>query len=298
MRPKASAEAYASVWTDEGSPLLALSRRLREALGQLLDMPVAMAMRYGQPDIESQLLKLAAEPGIGEVLYIPLYPHYADSTVTTSVVAARRVIHDHRLKISLSVLAPFYDHPAYISALVAGARPCIDQATREYGSLDSGATHILFSYHGLPESHLRKADPTGRHCLQHPDCCERPSPAHARCYRHQVLRTTACFAQQAGLAPEHYSHAYQSRLGRAKWLEPSTEDSLRELAGKGVRKLLVLCPAFVTDCLETLEEIQIRGRDIFMEAGGEDLELIPCLNHQPQWLQVLANWCRSTPPGQ
>ena len=295
-RPRASAAAYDSIWMEQGSPLLVLSRRLCEALRRRLNMPVALAMRYGQPDIESQLLALASQPGICEVLYSPLYPHAADSTVTTSVAEAQRVIREHRLTLDLNVLPPFYEHPEYISALVAGARPAIERAVGEYGSLDSGKTHILFSYHGLPESHVLKADPSGRHCLRQTTCCETPSPAHATCYRHQILRTTRCFVEQAGLDQGHYSLAYQSRLGRAKWLEPSTEAVLRELAGKGVKKLLVVCPAFVTDCLETLEEIQIRGRKVFIEAGGEALELIPCLNDQPQWVQVLTNWCQSTPP--
>ncbi len=291
-RPRASAAAYRSVWMEQGSPLLVLSRRLADALHSHLDMPVAIAMRYGQPDIENQLLALSTQSTISEVLYVPLYPHFADSTVRTSVAEALRVVTKHQLEFELKVLPPFYADPDYISALVAGAQPFIDRAVDEYGSLDSGKTHILFSYHGLPESHLQKADPTGWHCLRSDSCCDTPSPAHATCYRHQVLRTTRCFAEQANLSKEHYTVAYQSRLGRTKWLEPNTQDTLQALAAKGVRKLLVLCPAFVTDCLETLEEIQIRGRKVFTEAGGETLELIPCLNDQPLWVETLAKWCR------
>ncbi len=291
-RPRASAQAYQSVWMEQGSPLLVLSQRLAEGLRQHIDMPLALAMRYGQPDIESQILALAANPGIHEILFIPLYPHYAQSTVATSVTEARRILRKHGLAVTLNVLPPFYDQPQYIDALFESARPYIERAVRDHGSLGSGNTHILFSYHGLPESHLLKADSTGKHCLAQADCCRTPSPAHATCYRHQVLRTTACFAQRAGLDPGHYSVSYQSRLGRAKWLEPGTENTLRLLASQGVRKLLVLCPAFVTDCLETLEEIQIRGRDVFIEAGGKDLELIPCLNDQAMWVQVLAQWCQ------
>ncbi len=294
-RPKASAAAYSSVWMDQGSPLIVLSRILHEALSQSLDMPVALAMRYGQPSIESQLLALAEQTDISEVLYIPLYPHYADSTVTTSIVEAQRVIRQHRLNFKFNVLPPFYDHPDYIAALVARAKPVIERTVNDYGSLDSGKTHIVFSYHGLPESHLVSADPSPGHCLQQANCCETPSPAHATCYRHQVLRTTQCFAELAGLEKSHYSVAYQSRLGRAKWLEPNTEDNLQQLAEKGVKHVLVMCPAFVTDCLETLEEIQIRGQEVFKEAGGDTLELIPCLNAHPDWVRVLAGWCRSTP---
>ena len=294
-RPKASAEAYSHVWTDQGSPLLVLSRDLHNALSQSLDIPVALAMRYGNPSIESQLLALANQPDISEVLYIPLYPHYADSTVTTSIVEAQRVIRQHGLNFKLTVLPPFYDHPDYIAALVASAKPVIERTINEKGSLDSGKTHIVFSYHGLPESHLVSADPSPGHCLQQANCCETPSPAHATCYRHQVLKTTHCFAELAGLEKSHYSVAYQSRLGRAKWLEPNTEDTLQQLAGKGVKHALVICPAFVTDCLETLEEIQIRGQEVFKAAGGDSLELIPCLNDHPDWVQVLAGWCKTTP---
>ena len=294
-RPKASAEAYSSVWMDQGSPLLVLSRNLHDALSQSLDMPVALAMRYGKPSIESQLLALANQPDINEVLYIPLYPHYADSTVTTSIVEAQRVIRQHGLNFKLTVLPPFYDHPDYIAALVANAKPVIERAVNHYGSLDSGKTHIVFSYHGLPESHLLTADPSPGHCLQQANCCDIPSPAHATCYRHQVLKTTRCFAELAGLEKTHYSVAYQSRLGRAKWLEPNTEDILQQLAGQGVKHALVMCPAFVTDCLETLEEIQIRGQEVFKDAGGNSLELIACLNDHPDWVRALASWCKTTP---
>jgi ferrochelatase len=148
----------------------------------------------------------------------------------------------------------------------------------------------LFSYHGLPELHVTRADPTGSHCLKVPDCCKQPSPAHATCYRHQVLATTEAFVAATGLQPQQYSVAFQSRLGRAKWLEPATETMLRELAGKGVKKLLVLCPAFITDCLETLEEIEIRGDEVFREAGGQQLILVPCLNSHPQWVETLGRW--------
>lgn len=280
-RPASSALAYRSIWWEDGSPLVVITRRVQELLKARLDMPVAMAMRYGNPSIESQLLNLAAEPNIQEVLFIPMYPHYADSTVTTSVEEVRRVIRRHNLNITLSVRPPFYDQPDYIEALVTVVQPWLE---KEFD-------HILFSYHGLPESHLRKTDPTGRHCLQEPDCCNKTSSAHATCYRYQVFQTTRCLAAQAGLQDGQYTIAFQSRLGRAKWLSPSTEDTMRELAANGVKRLLVLCPAFVTDCLETLEEIGIRGSEVFIEAGGESLELIPCLNDDPSWIDVLESWC-------
>ena len=282
-RPKASAHAYQSIWWDEGSPLVVLSRRLLEAVEGKTDVPVAMAMRYGSPSIESQLLQLAKQDGIEEILLIPLYPHFADSTIKTTIEEAKDVIVRHNLSVKLTVLQPFYQEQAYIDALVASTAPWINK--------DNGFDHILFSYHGLPELHLTKADPTGAHCLKRDDCCQVASPAHATCYRHQVFRTTECFVEKAGLRADQYSVAFQSRLGRAKWLEPSTVDTLEKLAKSGVKKLLVMCPAFVTDCLETLEEIALQGAEIFEQAGGESLTLIPCLNDHEQWVSVISRWC-------
>lgn len=280
-RPKASAEAYQSVWMDEGSPLIVLSERLKKAVQKKVDMPLEMAMRYGNPSIEQQLLKLCRDKAISEVLLIPLYPHFADSTVTTAVTEAERVIDKHRLDIELKVLEPFYDNPGYIDALLESARPYLEQ---DYD-------HIVFSYHGLPESHITKLDKSGSHCLKQENCCQTAHEAHKTCYRHQVMRTTQCFALQAGLAQNRYSVAFQSRLGRAKWLGPNTEDRLTELARQGAKKVLVICPAFVTDCLETLEEIAIRGEEKFKQAGGDSLQLIPCMNDHPAWVDLLTDWC-------
>ncbi|PAU85663.1 ferrochelatase [Pseudomonas sp. WN033] len=284
-RPKASAEAYASIWWDEGSPLVVISRRVQQALQAQLDMPVELAMRYGQPSIEQGLLKLAQQPGVREVLFMPQYPQHADSTITTSVREAQRVIAKHQLPLTLTVVPAFYDRPDYLESLVASAKPYFEQPF----------DHVLLSYHGLPERHLKKADPTGSHCLAYPDCCERPSPAHATCYRAQCTAVSKQFAQHLGLAPEQWSQAFQSRLGRDKWIEPYTETRIDELAAQGVKRLLVLCPAFVADCIETLEEIGDRAREQFIEAGGQELVLVPCLNDHPQWVATLAHWCRTTP---
>ena len=282
-RPKASAEAYQSVCTEDGSPLIALSEKLHQALQQQVDMPVELAMRYGKPSIESGLLKLAKINGIKEVLFVPLYPHFADSTVTTCIETAKKDIAQHNLDITLTIKSPFYQEAGYINALVEQTRPYLME---DYD-------HLLFSYHGLPESHILKRDPSGQHCLKHADCCTTPHAAHATCYRHQVMATTAAFAEKAKLEPDSYSVAFQSRLGRAKWLGPNTEDRLIELAQNGTKNVLVMCPAFVTDCLETLEEIAIRAEEVFIEAGGRSLTLIPCLNDDPVWVDLLAQWCET-----
>jgi protoporphyrin/coproporphyrin ferrochelatase len=279
-RPAKSAEAYRSVWTEAGSPLVSLSMDLLHKVREHTDIPVGMAMRYGSPAIADELEKLARIEGVREILFIPLYPHYAESTVLTSIKEAEAAIVARQLDVQLKVLPPFYQQPDYIAALAESAKPWLQQ----------DFDHVLFSYHGVPELHLTKADPTGSHCLKVKDCCKVASPAHATCYRHQVVRTTEALVAATGLREEQFTLAFQSRLGRAKWLEPSTENVIRELAGKGVKKLLVLCPAFVTDCLETLEEIEIRGNEVFHEAGGGKLVLVPCLNSHPQWVQTLANW--------
>jgi len=215
-------------------------------------------------------------------LFIPLYPHFADSTVTTSIEEAKRVIQKYQLNIKLSLIPPFYDNDDYIQSLVNSAQAYLSQ---DYD-------HIVFSYHGLPESHLKKLDASGSHCLQQDDCCEQSHECHARCYRQQVFQTTQRFVEKAGLSKQHYSIAFQSRLGRAKWLGPNTEDRITELANSGAKNILVICPAFVTDCLETLEEIALRGQEVFSVAGGDKLTLIPCLNDHPDWVTTLASWCQ------
>lgn len=285
-RPEQSAHAYASIWWPEGSPLVELSRRLTDAVRpHWKDGPVELAMRYGEPSIERALLGLANK-GITNVTFAPLYPQFADSTTTTAIEEARRVIRDHHLNLQLSILQPFYDQPEYLEALVASARPHLSQ------SFD----HVLLSFHGLPERHLHKTDPTGSHCLKSTDCCQRAEgPVLASCYRAQCIQSAAAFAERAGLRADQWSVSFQSRLGRAKWIEPYTEAHLEELAAQGVKKLLVMCPAFVADCIETLEEIEDRGREQFIEAGGEELQLIPCLNNHEQWVQALVELCRRAP---
>ncbi|SDS94178.1 ferrochelatase [Halopseudomonas sabulinigri] len=284
-RPKASAHAYASIWWEQGSPLVVITRRVQQALQARLKMPVEMAMRYGEPSIEQGLLKLAAEPGVREVLFMPQYPQFADSTVTTSIAEAKRVIAAHGLQIKLNVLPPFYDRSDYLDALAQTTRPHLEQ----------GFDFLLMSYHGLPERHLRKADPTAGHCLSSPDCCSRPSPAHATCYRAQCSYVSQALAQRLGLRDDQWSQSFQSRLGRDKWIEPYTEARLDELAAQGVKRLLVVCPAFVTDCIETLEEIGDRAREQFIAAGGEELVLVPCLNEDAHWVDVLQRWSEETP---
>jgi len=285
-RPEQSAHAYASIWWPEGSPLVVLSQRLTNAVRPYwTEGPVELAMRYGEPSIEQSLVKLAKQ-GIKQVTFAPLYPQFADSTTTTAITEARRVIREKRLDLTLSILQPFYDQPEYLDALVDSVRPHLTQAF----------DHLLLSFHGLPERHLHKTDPTGSHCLKTTDCCQRAEGAIlASCYRAQCLQSAAAFAERAGLVAGQWSVSFQSRLGRAKWIEPYTEAHLEELAAQGVKKLLVMCPAFVADCIETLEEIGDRGREQFIAAGGEELQLIPCMNTHDSWVQALVTLCRRAP---
>lgn len=276
-RPHESAEAYRRIWWPEGSPLIVLSRRVQAALQPRVGVPVELAMRYQNPSIEHALVNLDRQ-GVADLIVLPLFPHYAMSSYESAAervkVVARRVAPAMRLRI----VPPFYEAPDYIAALVASAEPY----------LKDGFSHLLFSFHGVPERHLHKSDPTGGHCLKARDCCATPSPAHPTCYRFQCLRTVRAFVQQAGLPEGAWSVAFQSRLGRDPWLKPYTDQEIERLARAGVKRLHVLCPAFVSDCLETLEEIGMRGREAFLAAGGADLTLIPCLNDHPLWIEALS----------
>lgn len=275
-RPKKSAEAYEKIWTPEGSPLVVTSRKLREELQARLDIPVELAMRYGKPSIEQALANLRGA-NVKRLLVIPLFPHYAMSSYETAVERVRALVAKIAPDISVRAQPPYYAHPAYIRALVGSAS--------EY--LEPPFDHLLFSFHGVPERHLRKSDPTSRQCLASADCCTKANAAHSKCYRAQCLATARAFVTETGVPANKWSIAFQSRLGRDAWLQPYTEKILDDLARGGTRKLLVICPAFVADCLETLEEIGIRGRESFTAAGGEDLTLVPCLNEHPLWIAAL-----------
>lgn len=283
FRPRRSAAAYRSIWWEEGSPLIVISRNVRRLLAERLDVPVGLGMRYGNPSVRSAVEELAGQcgPSLEELFVVPLYPHYAMSTIRSSVEAVKNAVRKLKLDVTVDVVRPFYDDAAYIDALAESAR--------DY--LAKGYDHLLFSYHGLPERHLKKTDPTGAHCLKKQDCCNVASPTHDVCYRHQVLRTTELFAQRLDLPRGKYSVAFQSRLGKDSWLKPFTVDEVDRLAANGVRKLLVMCPAFVSDCLETLEEIGMGIREQFLARGGESFEMIPCLNEHPMWIDALRKLC-------
>ncbi len=281
FRAPKSAEAYRTIWTKEGSPLIILTKQLKAALQQQVDLPIEIAMRYGNPTVKHAFdALLKKEPQLEEVIAVPLYPHYAMSSYETAVESAKEVHAKNKYPFKLEFIKPYYNEPNYIEALAENMKPYLQQ---EYD-------HILFSYHGIPEKHLVKSDTTGCHCLKTENCCSTPSAAHATCYRHQCYTTTQLVTEKLGIPKDKYSISFQSRLGRDPWLKPYTDFRLTDMPKEGIKKLLILCPAFVSDCLETLEEIEERGKETFMEAGGESYQMIPCLNVHPLWVKTIAGW--------
>lgn len=277
-RPKRSAAAYSKVWLKEGSPLVVISKKLREKVQEKLDIPVELAMRYGNPSIYVGLDKLNAA-GVTDLLVIPLYPHYAMSSYETVVEKVKELKETHFSNLKLSFVEPFYDNEQYIDAL----------SNQIKNNLPEDLDTILFSYHGLPERHIYKTDPFK--CCEIGDCCfKESSPSHATCYRHQCYKTTELITKKLDLPKEKVQVSFQSRLLKDPWLKPYTDLTLESLPKEGKKKIAVITPAFVSDCLETLEEIAMEGKEEFLHAGGEKYTYIPCLNEDPQWVDTLVTW--------
>jgi protoporphyrin/coproporphyrin ferrochelatase len=278
-RPPKTAHAYQSIWTPEGSPLVVISEQTRRALDDRLQRPVGLAMRYGEPSIPDAVAALARRAtDCDEIVVVPLYPQYAMATSKTVEVEALPAL--RATGMPFRFVPPFYADDGYLNAMESRIR-------RGY---PNDVQYLLFSYHGIPARHLHKTDPTHRHCLT-PNCCTTPSPAHATCYRHQSIETTEHLARRLDLAPGQYGFSFQSRLGSG-WLEPFTDVLLDQFPSRGITRLAIVCPSFVADCLETLEEIAIRGRASFLAAGGESLHYVPCLNGDPLWIEALAALCK------
>lgn len=279
-RPKKSAKAYAKIWWEEGSPLIVLSERFRNKVQAGTKLPVALGMRYGSGSIEEGMQSLK-EQGVTEVLLVPLYPHYAMSSYETVVVKALEVGKAKFPEMELITMPAFYKNPDYIRVL--------SDSIAE-GLKDFEYDHILFSYHGIPERHIRKSDPTRFHCKIDGSCCQINSVAHNTCYRHQVYDTTELVKEALNLPEDKVSTSFQSRLAGDPWLKPYTDYEFKRLAEEGKKRLAVITPAFVSDCLETLEEIAMEGEEEFMEAGGTDYIHIPCLNDREDWVALMAKW--------
>ena len=285
-----SAHAYQQIWTERGSPLILISQSVRDKLAASLDAdtPVYLAMRYGNPSIASVMAQIAAD-GIEELLLFPQYPHYAMSSWETVVVKVYEEAARLAPQLRVECVQPFYQDEDYIEALYAVSAPYFEKPH----------DLVLFSYHGIPERHLRKADSSHAHCTIVKDCCTTCSPGHSTCYRAQVLTPARLLPARAGIPADRSMVTFQSRLVGEPWLSPYTDQTLRELPKQGKKRVLVLCPAFVADCLETLEEIRGEGAEIFHEAGGESFEQVPCLNDQAPYIDFLAkrvrNWLASRP---
>ena len=279
-RPKASAKAYKKIWWDEGSPLIVLSERLKDQVQKQVDVPVDLAMRYGSMSIKKALKRLSNK-GVTEVLLIPLYPQFAMATTETILVLAEELRQEFFPQMTIDNLPPFYNNPDYIKVLSESIKSHLEGKQYE---------HILFSYHGVPERHIRKSDITKSHCKMDKSCCSTPSKAHAYCYKHQCVEVTRLVGEYLNLEPGTFSSSFQSRLGFDPWLRPYTDRTIERFGKEGLKNMAIVTPAFVSDCLETLEEIAMEGEEIFHEAGGDHFTTVPCLNDDPNWVNLLAEW--------
>jgi len=280
-RPKKSAEAYRKIWWDEGSPLIVLSKKLQEKVQNKVSVPVQLAMRYGNPSIKTGMENLK-QLGVTDVLIIPLYPQFAMATTETILVLAEKLQKEYFPEIQLTSLPSFYNHPDYIRILGNSIQEKLQGTNWE---------HLLFSYHGVPERHIRKSDVTKSHCKMDGKCCFEESPAHQYCYRHQCEMTSIKVAEYLELKEGSYSTSFQSRVSiLGSWLKPYTDKTVEKFAKKGIKELAIATPAFVSDCLETLEEIGIEAAEDFEQNGGKHLHVIPCINDRDEWVRVLSRW--------
>ena len=279
-RPKKSAKAYKKIWWNEGSPLIVLSKRLFNKVLKLVNFPVSLAMRYGSISIFKGLKELD-EKGVKNITVLPLYPHYAMSSYETVVEKVYEEVKTNFPHLKIKTIKPFYKDKKYIELLSNKIKATIDKVKYD---------HILFSYHGIPVSHLKISDPTNSHCYKVNNCCSTKSDAHKFCYKHQVLETTEAVIKKLKIDKNKYSNAFQSRLPNEAWLKPYTDDELVRLAKEGKKRMVIVTPAFVTDCLETLEEIEMEGKEEFLEAGGESYHYVPCLNDDNDWAELISKW--------
>lgn len=281
-RPKKSAEAYQKIWWDEGSPLIVISERLQEKIQAQIDVPVQLAMRYGSMSIKKGLQALV-DQGVDDVLLFPLYPQFAMATTETITVLAETLRQEHFPNINIESVPAFYNKPDYIEVLANSIKTHLEG--KKYD-------HLLFSYHGIPERHIRKSDVTKKHCKIDKSCCVTASKAHEFCYKHQCLEVTRLVGEKLNLDPDKFSTSFQSRLGFDPWLQPYTDRTIERLGKEGLKNMAIVTPAFVSDCLETLEEIAMEGEEIFHEVGGKSFTTIPCLNDDAAFVNLLSTWIK------
>ncbi len=276
-RKTASSLLYKKIWSDRGSPLLFhtadLAPKVQAALGK--DYRVDWAMRYGKPPI-AEALRAFKDAGVFDVRVLPLYPQYSLAATESSIAKVKKDAKAIDSRFRFTFLPAFYDQAPYLDTVAKVSAPVL--AARPHDT-------VLFSFHGLPERQVKK---TGKHCLQTGSCCDRITEANRDCYRAQSYATARELAKRLGIAPEKYLVGFQSRLGRTPWIKPYSDEFYRTLAAKGVKRIAVMCPSFVADCLETLEEVTLRGKEEFVRNGGEDLFLVPSLNSDGAWAGAVA----------
>ena len=279
-RPKKSAKAYAKIWWKEGSPLIVLSERLQNKVQTKTEIPVGLAMRYGSMSIKKGIQDLV-DKGVDDILIFPLYPQFAMATTETITVLAEELQKESFPNIKLTSVPAFYNNKEYIEVLSNNIKEQIKDLDYE---------HLLFSYHGVPERHIRKQDITKSHCKIDGSCCNTPSKAHEFCYRHQCFEVTKLVAKKLNFKEGTFSTSFQSRLGTDQWLLPYTDRTIENFGLNGMKKMAVVTPAFVSDCLETLEEIAMEGKELFEEVGGEEFTTLACLNEDDAWASTIGKW--------
>lgn len=275
-RKFASGKAYETIWTERGSPLLFHLKDLADKVGPRAQEHfnhVEIAMRYGNPSIETAL-RAFAESDADEIVVFPLYPQYAESSTRSSIEECRRVAKEIGLKGKLKFVKDFYEHPAFIRAFAEEIRKAMGESRPD---------HLLLTFHGLPERHVMRTDPSASHCLKRDDCCARIVEANRDCYRAQCFATARALTRELGFPSEKVVVSFQSRLGRTPWIKPFTDEVIPELARKGAKSMVVACPSFTADCLETIEEMGDRGRELFTTSGGVTFNLAHCPNASDTW---------------
>ena len=283
FRPKNTLEAYEKIWTKEGSPLIISTESIANKLTKKTGWNVEYAMRYEEPSIEKALHKFKKNE-INKIYVISLYPHNAMATTVTTELETRNVAMNVSNDFELIFTKPFFDNEEYINAMVNSIRPYVENKSYD---------KIIFSYHGIPKRQAKKTDETGEHCFSTSNCCEIENDGSKDCYRSHTRIASDLTAKKLGLEDDQWEIAYQSRIGPG-WLTPFTDKRLAKLPEEGKDNIAILCPSFISDCLETLEEIDIRGRETFLKAGGKKMTYIPCLNDSEDTINLLENLVRAS----
>lgn len=283
FRPKNTLEAYEKIWTKEGSPLIISTESIANKLTEKTGWNVEYAMRYEEPSIERALHKFKKNE-INKIYVISLYPHNAMATTVTTELETRNVAMNVSNDFELIFTKPFFDNEEYINAMVNTIRPYVENKSYD---------KIIFSYHGIPKRQAKKTDETGEHCFSTSNCCEIENDGSKDCYRSHTRIASDLTAKKLGLKDDQWEIAYQSRIGPG-WLTPFTDKRLAKLPEEGKDNIAILCPSFISDCLETLEEIDIRGRETFLKAGGKNMTYIPCLNDSEDTINLLENLVRAS----